>query len=58
LAEKESGMSPLHIANLAVFLFVVLVSLFYASSDQETQGAVVMLLGILYFVALPHLKES
>ena len=51
-------MSLLLIINIGIFAFFIIASIFYTASDEEAQGAVVMLLGILYFVALPHLKES
>ncbi len=51
-------MSTLRIINLAVFVFFAVASIYYTAIDEEAQGTVVMLLGILYFVALPHLKES
>lgn len=51
-------MTPFRMLNIAVFVFFVVASVFYTASDEEAQGVVVMLLGILYFVALPYLKES
>lgn len=51
-------MSRLRIVNLVVFALFVIGAVYYTASDEEAQGAVVMLLGILYFVALPHLKKS
>ena len=43
----------------AISILILLTSLvgavYYTAVDQEGQGAVVVLLGILYFVALPRL---
>ena len=41
--------------NLIVLVFFVVGGLYYAVTDNEAQGTVVVLLGILYFVASPHI---
>ena len=51
-------MSRLRIVNMVVFALSVIAAIYYTASDKEAQSAVVMLLGVLYFVALPHLKKS
>lgn len=51
-------MSRLRMVNMVVFVLAIVAAIYYTTADKEAQGAVVMLLGVLYFVALPHLKQS
>jgi hypothetical protein len=44
--------------SVAVFVAALIGALYYTARDNEIQGAVVVLLGILYFVALPHLVRE
>ena len=41
--------------NILVLLVCVVGGVYYLAVNNESQGAVVVLLGILYFVALPRL---
>ncbi len=41
--------------NIVVLLVGVIGAVYYTATNQESQGAVVVLSGILYFVALPHI---
>lgn len=41
--------------SIAVLLAGVIGAVYYTATNQEPQGAVVVLLAILYFVALPHI---
>ncbi len=44
--------------SIVVFVLGVIAALFYTASDNEAQGAVVVLLAILFFVALPHMTKT
>ena len=46
------------VLSLLVLVAALVGALYYTVRDNETQGVVVVLLGILYFVALPHLGSS
>ena len=41
--------------SIIVLVAAVTGAIYYTAVDNEAQGAVVVLLAILYFVALPHL---
>lgn len=45
---------PMKIVNILVLLVALAGAIYYTAASKETQGAVVVLLGILYFVALPQ----
>lgn len=46
------------VISWAVLVLSVIGAVYYAAVGNEPQGAVVVLLGILYFVALPHLTAA
>lgn len=48
-------MTARRIFNIIVLLLCLVGAIYYTLVNKEAQGAVVLLLGILYFVALPHL---
>ncbi len=41
-----------------VLVLCVIGAIYYALAYRETRGDVILLLGILFFVALPHLTSS
>ncbi len=41
--------------SVLVFAICMIGGVYYAATNNEAQGTVVVLLGILYFVALPRL---
>lgn len=41
--------------SLLVFVVCIIGGVYYAAVNKEAQGTVVVLMGILYFVALPRL---
>lgn len=47
-------MSPLRILHIVVLLACLAGGIYYTATDNDLQGAVVVLLGILYFVGLPR----
>ena len=51
-------MSKLRILNIAVLAAGVAAAFYYAASDNEAQGTVIVLLAVLYFVAIPHITRS
>jgi hypothetical protein len=51
-------MNLKRIINIGVLALGVVAAFYYTAANQEGQGAVVLLLGILYFVALPHVSDS
>jgi hypothetical protein len=50
-------MMSMKIVNILVFLVALAGAIYYSAVNRETQGAVVVLLGILYFVALPQISR-
>ncbi|MBM2826699.1 MAG: hypothetical protein HW403_763 [Dehalococcoidia bacterium] len=49
-------MNVKRMVSIAVLVLGVVAALYYTSSDKEAQGAVILLLGILYYNALPHIS--
>jgi len=49
-------MTTKNALNIVVLLAGVIGAVYYTATNQEAQGAVVVLLAILYFVALPHIS--
>jgi hypothetical protein len=41
--------------NILVLLVCLAGAIYYVTVDKEPQGAIVVLLGILYFLGLPHI---
>ncbi|MBI2887542.1 MAG: hypothetical protein HYY02_10080 [Chloroflexi bacterium] len=44
--------------NIALLAFFVLGGLYYRLVDKGAEGALVVLIGILWFVALPHVRST
>ena len=44
--------------NMVVLILGVVGALYYSAANKEDQGAVVLLLGILYFLALPYITQE
>lgn len=51
-------MNLWRVANLIVFLAGLAAAVFYIASENEAQGAVVLLTAILYFIAAPKLRAK
>ena len=50
-------MSLLRMVNILVLVVCLAGAIYYVTVDKELQGAIVVLLGILYFVGLPHITS-
>jgi len=48
----------LRLINALIAIVATVGVVFYAAIDNEAQGALVALLGILYILALPHIVKS
>ncbi|MDA0769090.1 MAG: hypothetical protein O2821_02560 [Chloroflexi bacterium] len=48
-------MSILRIVNLVVLILGIAGGLYYTVSDNHLQGIIVVLMGILWFVSVPHI---
>ena len=44
--------------NIVLLVFFIVGGLYYRLVDKEAAGTLVVLIGILYFVALPHITRS
>jgi len=51
-------MGMKRVISWAVLVLAVIGAIYYSAVDKEAQGAIIVLLGVLYFVALPHLTSS
>lgn len=51
---RRNNVTTERLTNSAVFVLVLAGGLYYAIVNKEAQGSLVVLLGILYFVAAPY----
>ena len=51
-------MNWTRMVNIGILLIGVAATIYYTIADKEAQGALVVLLCILYFVALPRITRS
>ncbi len=46
------------IADIVILVLAVAGAVYYSANDNETQGVLVVLLGILYFMAVPYIVKT
>jgi hypothetical protein len=51
-------MNPMRMLNILVLLLSLAGGIYYITADKDTQGAVVVLLGILYFLGVPQITRK
>jgi hypothetical protein len=54
----RKAMDTMRILNVLVLLVCLAGAIYYMTVDKEMQGAVVVLLGILYFLGVPQITRK